>query len=104
MAWFGGLAQLVLQVPQWLRLVSRLTSQPLSGSPSQSLKVALQAMWQAPPTHEGVPFCDEQARLQPLQWAGSLVVSVSQPSPGRPLQSPKPTSQPATWQAPATQL
>jgi hypothetical protein len=86
-----------------LTVVLVLVSQPSAGLPLQSPKPGLQlATAQLPPAHAGVPFAMEQALPQAPQWPTVVLVLVSQPSAGLPLQLPKPGLQLATAQVPFT--
>jgi len=58
---------------------------------------------QVPALQPSLAFGREQVRPQFPQFDGSFVRSASQPSPGRPLQSPKPVSQADTTHTPALQ-
>lgn len=87
------------QAPQWLVLVLRLTSQPLSGSLSQSSKGATQPpfsksmrqipLWHLPYTALG----GSQVAPQSPQWSKSVFRFTSQPSDALRLQSPRPKGQ-----------
>jgi hypothetical protein len=59
--------QLVPQVPQFAVVFVRFTSQPVDAKPSQLPKPALQAIEQAPPPHDGVPFVLLHGAPQPPQ-------------------------------------
>jgi hypothetical protein len=61
-----------LQPPQLIVSDEVAFSQPLFGSPSQSLKPAAQLGLQAPPLHAVVPWLFVQAVPQPPQFAGSV--------------------------------
>jgi hypothetical protein len=61
------------------------------------------AMMHPPPEHAAVAFGSEHTLPQPPQWLTLVLVLVSQPSAGLPLQLPKPGLQPAIVQLPATQ-
>src|SRR5262249_8474570 len=74
----------------------RSTSQPFTGSPSQSPNPALQATPQAPLTHlpTALGAIAAQALPQAPQLARSLASCASQPLAGLPSQSVKPWAQP----------
>jgi hypothetical protein len=94
-------AQALLQRPQCVALVAKVTSQPLVGSPSQSPKPAAQVYSQRPAAHAATaPGRVAQAMPQPPQCATVLVVSVSQPLVALPSQFSKGATQLATAQAP----
>jgi len=68
------------QLPQWLRLVLKLASQPLPrASPSQLPKPDVQVMPQAPPEQVAVPLAELQAPPQLPQFGTLLLVLTSQP-------------------------
>jgi hypothetical protein len=73
--------------------VLRLTSQPLAGLPSQSAKPGLQAIWQLPLTHEGLPLLFEQTLPHEPQLLTSLYVLISQPLLRLPSQFAQPALQ-----------
>ncbi len=78
------------QRPQCDGLLRVSTSQPLDASPSQFSKPALQAKPQAPAAQVLVALARVgHAALQAPQWARSLWVLASQPSPAVALQSAK---------------
>lgn len=81
--------QALPQKLQWLELVCRFVSQPLTALPSQLPKPELQAIEHAPPTHEGVPLLELQALPQLPQFV-VLVMLVSQPFATFASQSAKP--------------
>ena len=84
-----GAAQVLPQAPQFFGSDERSSSQPLSTLPSQSPNPwshlptpQLPIEQPAPPWSTGGHFLP-----QPPQWAGSALVSASQPSPAWRLQS-----------------
>jgi len=87
-----------------LATVPRLASQPLTTLPSQLPNPAPQAIAHAPAEQLGVPPAELQAVAQLPQCAVLVVVSVSQPSPAEPLQSPKPVLQLVTTQVPVAHV
>jgi hypothetical protein len=91
------------QLPQLPLLKFRFTSQPVDGSPSQLAKLGLQSPSpQTPSWQIGEAFLGSaQTVVQPPQWVTSDRRSVSQPSRGLPLQSPKPGLHESAWQDPA---
>jgi len=99
---FGRL-QIVVQSPQCMTSVIRFDSQP-------SLTSALQSRWpaaqvtilHAPPEQVPVPFGGAQDLPQAPQCCRLVPRSISQPSAGSPLQSPKPGAQ-LTEQVPLAQ-
>jgi hypothetical protein len=67
-------------MPQWLVLVSRLTSQPLEELPSQLAKPAAQAATvHDPPAQVPVALAGAQRTPQPPQLLRSVAVTASQP-------------------------
>ena len=80
----------VPHVPQLVRLVFVLVSQPLFLLLSQSLKVPLQTGVQMPEAQLVVPLAFVHAMPQPPQLFASAVVAVSQPFFGLPSQSAYP--------------
>src|SRR4051812_3274992 len=96
---FAGL-HTIPQAPQLPTLMSVLVSQPFVTSPSQSANPPLHAMWQAEPTHEGMPLALEHAVVQEPQCAGSTAVWISQPLAALPSQLVYPGSQAEMVQAP----
>jgi hypothetical protein len=84
-------SQLLPQAPQLLVLESRSTSQPLSGSLSQSLKLLSQVDAHWPPAQVAVECSLETHALpQAPQFRGSELVGSSQPSAPASLQSAQP--------------
>jgi hypothetical protein len=90
--------------PQWLASVRVSTSQPLAGLPSQSAKPSLQrATAQRPPAQALVALARAQAEPHAPQWAVLVWVSVSQPLPVLPSQSPRPWAQVPSPHTPSRQ-
>ena len=78
-------------------MVVRSVSQPSEPAPPLQLpQPALQSIPHRPALQVAVPLVDEQTMPQPPQLFGLLVISVSHPSLGFPLQSPKPGLQAST--------
>jgi hypothetical protein len=85
-----GRVQLTPQLPQFAALAATLTSQPLSGAPSQSAKPAAQVKPQAPPWQVDVAFARAgQVLPQAPQVVGDSMLA-SQPLAGLRSQSAKP--------------
>ena len=81
----------MLQLLQWAGSVFRLTSQPLAAAPSQLPYPAVQApSAHTPLLQEAAAFAKLHTVEQLLQWLGSDVRLISQPSPIVALQFPKP--------------
>jgi len=94
----------VPQAPQLVLSVAVCTSQPLVGSRSQSAKPEAQAATaQLPPVQVALAWGSTQARPQAPQLSSLVRRLVSQPSLAVPLQSPAPSLQRTTVQAPAAQ-
>jgi hypothetical protein len=84
--------------------VAVCTSQPLTGSWSQSAKPAAQdATAQLPPVQVALAWGSTQARPQAPQWSSLVRRLVSQPSLAVPLQSPAPSLQRTTVHSLAAQ-
>jgi hypothetical protein len=93
------------QPPQSIELWADSTSQPVTATPSQSEKPALQdAILQKPFAHADIAFGAEHALLQYPQCATVLIRSVSQPLAELLSQSPCPAAQPSATHAPFLQL
>jgi hypothetical protein len=89
----GRVGQTVPQVPQWLRSVVRLTSQPLAGLPSQSAKPVLQVNPHVPPVQLLVALARAGQTLpQAPQLVTELVRLASQPLERLLSQLPKPVA------------
>jgi hypothetical protein len=86
-------AQARAQPPQWNTFVLVFVSQPFATFMSQSPKPWAHWRVHAPETQFAVAFTVLQAVPQAPQWDALFVRFVSQPSPGIPLQSPKPVVQ-----------
>ena len=85
------LRQTLRQVPQFVLLVRRSTSQPLAATPSQFAKLLLHvAMAQALLAHDAVALAREQTVPQAPQFVALLTVLVSQPLAALPSQFAKP--------------
>jgi hypothetical protein len=96
-----GFVQSLEQEPQWLILVSRLTSQPLSTLPSQSPKWLLHAILHCPLAQVAVPLAVEHVWVQLPQCRGLVCRLVSQPLDGLVLQSANGVTQ-ENWHTPCT--
>src|SRR5512134_1429783 len=91
-------------MPQLSTSVASSTSQPSAAPFRQSSKPASQeAMPQLPAAQAAVAWAGAQAASQAPQWERLVPVSVSQPFPGAPSQSPQGGEQLPTPQAPAAQ-
>ncbi|MCB9595307.1 MAG: hypothetical protein H6719_21490 [Sandaracinaceae bacterium] len=90
-------AQVVPQPPQFVRSLDVRVSHPSVTPPAQSAKPGLhEPIWQTPATQVPLPFATSHRVPQPPQFALSVVVSISQPSRGAPLQSAQPESHTST--------
>ena len=95
---------MVPQAPQLALSVPVFTSQPFTGSRSQSAKPAAQvATAQAPPAQVALAWGSAQARPQEPQLVALVWRLVSQPSLAVALQSPAPALQRTTVHAPPAQ-
>ena len=91
-AWATG-EQVTQQAPQCCREEVVWVSQPFPSEPSQlPHPVAQVAMWQAPAAQIGVAWLKAQALPQVPQFCTEVPISVSQPLPGFPSQSPLPAA------------
>ena len=94
----------VPQAPQLALSVRVSTSQPLAATRSQSAKPGEQAAIVQPPDEQAaVALGSAQARPQTPQFATAVWRFISQPFAAVPSQSPKPTAQRTTVQAPVAQ-
>jgi hypothetical protein len=91
-------------VPQLLTSALVFFSQPLTVLASQSEKPAVQVIWQAEATHEGVPLVLGQTLPHVVQLLASMLVLTSQPLVGSPSQSAKGGVHVPTMQAPPLQV
>jgi hypothetical protein len=91
---FTGTEHAIPQPPQCIVLVAKLASQPLSSTPSQLPKPALQALnEQRPDVHTADALAKEQTLPQAPQCEVLVVRLVSHPLPTLPSQLPKPVLQ-----------
>jgi hypothetical protein len=90
------------QLPQFVALVCRFTSQPFVALPSQSAKPVLHTNPHSPAEHIAVAFAGVgQAFPQAPQLASEVAVFTSHPSDAIPLQFAKPVLQLPMAQLPA---
>jgi hypothetical protein len=95
--------QAMPHAPQFAALLEVSTSQPFVALPSQSANGFVhEPTVHVPPAHTAFACGGAQVWLQPPQFARSLVVMVSQPSIGLPLQSANPGLHDSVAHAPAT--